>query len=379
MLRRRELQLQHPHGPGEKGHGPVRRQHGHRHAPGRREAVSRIAAAATSVRDISGCWTSATACRSSRCTTRPISIAAASACSTSVRCSGATAGPWRARTSRRARIRLNPRARARRSRWPCRACRWAGRRGRGGGRPAAGGGRGAGAATAAGADPDPGAGAVAGVANWPAGAGRRAHVAVHDAGAAEMDGHAGRQRRRLSGVAVLQDHRRGHRSRARGDGRRASSWSCPRSPADQNNCGASTSSTDGTYRVMPKAMPDSKEPLALSAVGSSKPTLARFRPRQRSAALAVQDAMSPHRDPRCSLTIACACHRSRADAAARGPRRRSRSPATPAKAPDADGFLQRWLILEPIRMTGQLTDSAVQTLVKTPHFPGSAHAMPARR
>jgi len=33
---------------------------------------------------------------------------------------------------------------------------------------------------------------------------------------------------------------------------------------------------DGTYRVMPKAVPNSTEPLALSAVGSSMPTLARF-------------------------------------------------------------------------------------------------------
>ncbi|HEU4890450.1 MAG TPA: family 43 glycosylhydrolase [Vicinamibacterales bacterium] len=33
---------------------------------------------------------------------------------------------------------------------------------------------------------------------------------------------------------------------------------------------------DGTYRVMPKAVPNSKEPLALSAAGSSMPTLARF-------------------------------------------------------------------------------------------------------
>jgi arabinan endo-1,5-alpha-L-arabinosidase len=35
---------------------------------------------------------------------------------------------------------------------------------------------------------------------------------------------------------------------------------------------------DGTYRVMPKAVPNSKEPLALSAVGSSMPTLAKFNP-----------------------------------------------------------------------------------------------------
>ena len=33
---------------------------------------------------------------------------------------------------------------------------------------------------------------------------------------------------------------------------------------------------DGTFRVMPKAVPNSTEPLALSAVGSSMPTLTRF-------------------------------------------------------------------------------------------------------
>ena len=35
---------------------------------------------------------------------------------------------------------------------------------------------------------------------------------------------------------------------------------------------------DGTYRIMPKAVPNSSDALALSAVGSSMPTLARFRP-----------------------------------------------------------------------------------------------------
>ncbi len=34
--------------------------------------------------------------------------------------------------------------------------------------------------------------------------------------------------------------------------------------------------TDGTYRIMPKAVPNSAEPLALSAVGLSTPTLAKF-------------------------------------------------------------------------------------------------------
>jgi arabinan endo-1,5-alpha-L-arabinosidase len=34
--------------------------------------------------------------------------------------------------------------------------------------------------------------------------------------------------------------------------------------------------TDGTYRIMPKAVPNSKEPMALTAVGHSTPTLAKF-------------------------------------------------------------------------------------------------------
>jgi arabinan endo-1,5-alpha-L-arabinosidase len=34
----------------------------------------------------------------------------------------------------------------------------------------------------------------------------------------------------------------------------------------------------GSWRIMPKPVPNSKEPLALSAVGSSSPTLARFDP-----------------------------------------------------------------------------------------------------
>ncbi|MCX6952658.1 MAG: RICIN domain-containing protein, partial [Verrucomicrobia bacterium] len=36
--------------------------------------------------------------------------------------------------------------------------------------------------------------------------------------------------------------------------------------------------TDGSYRIMPKSVPGSKEPLALSAVGRSFATLAKFNP-----------------------------------------------------------------------------------------------------
>src|SRR6185295_2365842 len=50
---------------------------------------------------------------------------------------------------------------------------------------------------------------------------------------------------------------------------------------------------------------------------------------------------------------------------------------TPSKAPNPDGFLQRWLLLEPIRVSGQLADSAVQAAVKTEYFPNQLTVMPA--
>jgi hypothetical protein len=44
-------------------------------------------------------------------------------------------------------------------------------------------------------------------------------------------------------------------------------------------------------------------------------------------------------------------------------------------APNVDGFIQRWLILEPIRAMGD-TQNAVQTTVKTEHFPNQFTLMP---
>jgi hypothetical protein len=64
------------------------------------------------------------------------------------------------------------------------------------------------------------------------------------------------------------------------------------------------------------------------------------------------------------------------DTPARPPAPTLSRPASPAKAPDADGFLRRWLVLEPIRTTGQLTDSAVRTLVGTMHFPDQLTTIP---
>jgi hypothetical protein len=90
--------------------------------------------------------------------------------------------------------------------------------------------------------------------------------------------------------------------------------------------------------------------------------------------MALQDAMSD----RVSLPslvivgvlggIVAAAAQAQGTATARGPAPSLTRPTPTAKAPNADGFLQRWLILEPLRVNGQLTDSAVQTAVKTESF-----------
>jgi hypothetical protein len=49
--------------------------------------------------------------------------------------------------------------------------------------------------------------------------------------------------------------------------------------------------------------------------------------------------------------------------AARGPAPTLVRPTKGAKVAGADGFIQRWLVLEPIRRTGLLTDSAVRAAV----------------
>lgn len=51
-------------------------------------------------------------------------------------------------------------------------------------------------------------------------------------------------------------------------------------------------------------------------------------------------------------------------------------PTAAPKAPNADGFLQRWLILEPHRTNGQLTESAVRATVNTDDFRNHLAALP---
>lgn len=50
-------------------------------------------------------------------------------------------------------------------------------------------------------------------------------------------------------------------------------------------------------------------------------------------------------------------------------------PATAQAAPDAQGFIRRWLLLEPIPVNG-LTQSAVQKIVKTDYFPNQYTVIP---
>ncbi|HJS07547.1 MAG TPA: hypothetical protein VJ809_07795 [Pirellulales bacterium] len=50
-------------------------------------------------------------------------------------------------------------------------------------------------------------------------------------------------------------------------------------------------------------------------------------------------------------------------------------PTSADSAPDPDGFIRRWLVLEPIRANG-LTDSIVQKAVKTEYFPNQFTVVP---
>jgi len=70
-----------------------------------------------------------------------------------------------------------------------------------------------------------------------------------------------------------------------------------------------------------------------------------------------------------------AAERQEGAAAARPPAPSLTRPASPAKPTGADGFIQRWLLLEPIRVPGQLTESAVRTAVEK-EFPVPATPLP---
>ena len=62
-------------------------------------------------------------------------------------------------------------------------------------------------------------------------------------------------------------------------------------------------------------------------------------------------------------------------AAPRPPASSLSRPVSPAKPTGVDGFIQRWLLLEPIRVPGQLTETAVRSAVEK-DFPVTAPPLP---
>ena len=105
--------------------------------------------------------------------------------------------------------------------------------------------------------------------------------------------------------------------------------------------------TDGAYRLMPKAVPGAQR--ADGALGDRRQfsNARTVRRRHRSPALAAEDAMMRRHDPRLPV-VGAALYASarRAGRSGRADDRARRRPPRSRLAPD--GFLQRWLILEPI-------------------------------
>src|SRR5690242_16596485 len=51
-------------------------------------------------------------------------------------------------------------------------------------------------------------------------------------------------------------------------------------------------------------------------------------------------------------------------------------PTSAEKPPNEDGFIQRWLVLEPIRNNTPLTDNAIKEAVKKEYFPNQLELIP---
>jgi hypothetical protein len=65
-----------------------------------------------------------------------------------------------------------------------------------------------------------------------------------------------------------------------------------------------------------------------------------------------------------------------ADDSTRPPAPSLTRPVSAERTPDADGFIQRWLILEPIRCNTALTDNAIKEAVKKQYFPNQLGVLP---
>ena len=87
------------------------------------------------------------------------------------------------------------------------------------------------------------------------------------------------------------------------------------------------------------------------------------------ASIAAQSVPTPARDTQSSAVSTPAAPRPRAASLSRS--------ASSSKAPDAAGFMRRWLVLEPISVPPQLGETAVQALVKDARFDGLRGTTPA--
>ena len=80
-----------------------------------------------------------------------------------------------------------------------------------------------------------------------------------------------------------------------------------------------------------------------------------------------------------SALLAGAALTGTADAQAIAPRGLATSliaPATPTATPSTEGFIQRWMLLEPIAVNGLVTQNAVQATVKKEYFPNQFTIVP---
>ena len=73
---------------------------------------------------------------------------------------------------------------------------------------------------------------------------------------------------------------------------------------------------------------------------------------------------------------ASACLSGGADPAARPPAPSLARPAAAMSVPDADGFIRRWLLLEPARSNAGLNDDAVREAARKESFPGTPAVLP---
>jgi hypothetical protein len=72
----------------------------------------------------------------------------------------------------------------------------------------------------------------------------------------------------------------------------------------------------------------------------------------------------------------CATAAHRQEAAVPRPASTLVRPSSSTAAPDPEGFLRRWLLLEPIPVSGQLTQAAVREAVTTAYFPDQLTVLP---